>query len=439
MNEDIITLHVKNFRAIHEANIKINGITVVAGLNGCGKSTLSKLLYYVFKIANDFSQSVSKEINKELSKFSSAVSYLSDSMRTNTQLLVSIHRRLFEFQEAENLSKERNILDFLDWLEDKIKEDKSSINIKKHQLERSAIIFKDIFKNDTSIKSYMDDLVHAEDWSPFINVLKEYIKNLYHRSGQHLITKPRLYLDREIREIFHTPDLPELLEVSEFSELIISKNRTMQTPFSISNVIYIDTPMLLGNGEIPYWRDVNLKLSHQDNTINNSSNQNIESLILNDVLGGNATIEYNDELGYFVFITKQGIEIDLRDCATGIKSFAIINFLLKNKSINDKTLLILDEPEAHLHPQWIVEYGRMLTLINKHIGAKIFVATHSPDMIQSLKYIPKRENVGNNVNFYLAKKTLNLQFDFKNLGNNISEIFDSFNISYEKLEQYGED
>ena len=44
MSQDIIKLHVKNFRAIHEASIKINGITVVAGLNGCGKSTLSKLL-----------------------------------------------------------------------------------------------------------------------------------------------------------------------------------------------------------------------------------------------------------------------------------------------------------------------------------------------------------------------------------------------------------
>ena len=81
----------------------------------------------------------------------------------------------------------------------------------------------------------------------------------------------------------------------------------------------------------------------------------------------------------------------------------------------------------------------MLTLINKYIGAKIFVATHSPDMVQSLKYIPKKEGIEDKVNFYLAKQVSNLQFDFKDLGDNISEIFDSFNISYEKLEQYGED
>lgn len=45
----LINLEVQQFRAIQNANIDLNGITVVAGENGCGKSTLSKLLYNTIK------------------------------------------------------------------------------------------------------------------------------------------------------------------------------------------------------------------------------------------------------------------------------------------------------------------------------------------------------------------------------------------------------
>ena len=45
-------MQVKDFRAIHHADILLNGITVIAGINGSGKSTLSKLLYSAFENTN---------------------------------------------------------------------------------------------------------------------------------------------------------------------------------------------------------------------------------------------------------------------------------------------------------------------------------------------------------------------------------------------------
>lgn len=43
-----LKISVQDFRAIHRADIDLNGITVIAGVNGSGKSTLSRLLYTIF-------------------------------------------------------------------------------------------------------------------------------------------------------------------------------------------------------------------------------------------------------------------------------------------------------------------------------------------------------------------------------------------------------
>ena len=45
MNNPNILLNISDFRAISEASIALNGMTVVSGINGCGKSTISKSLY----------------------------------------------------------------------------------------------------------------------------------------------------------------------------------------------------------------------------------------------------------------------------------------------------------------------------------------------------------------------------------------------------------
>ncbi len=44
------------------------------------KVLLSKLLYYVFKVTNDFEQSVTKEVGEKLNKLGSAVMYLSNAI-----------------------------------------------------------------------------------------------------------------------------------------------------------------------------------------------------------------------------------------------------------------------------------------------------------------------------------------------------------------------
>ena len=45
---------IENYHAIGHADIDIDGITVIAGSNGCGKSTLSRWLYYILNIIEDY-------------------------------------------------------------------------------------------------------------------------------------------------------------------------------------------------------------------------------------------------------------------------------------------------------------------------------------------------------------------------------------------------
>ena len=102
--------------------------------------------------------------------------------------------------------------------------------------------------------------------------------------------------------------------------------------------------------------------------------------------------------------------------------------------------MIIDEPEAHLHPQWIVEFARLLVLLNKEIGLKIMVASHDPDMVSAIRYVSEAEGTLDNTNFYIAEQNGNSQtYTYKDLGNDIEPIFVSFNKSYELIEKYGVD
>ena len=104
------------------------------------------------------------------------------------------------------------------------------------------------------------------------------------------------------------------------------------------------------------------------------------------------------------------------------------------------TLLIIDEPEAHLHPQWIVEYAKLLVLLNKKIGMKILISSHNPDMVSAIQSISKKEDIIDSVHFYIAKKNNEegFKYTYKDLGTEIGDIFKSFNIALSRIQMYGE-
>ena len=75
-----------------------------------------------------------------------------------------------------------------------------------------------------------------------------------------------------------------------------------------------------------------------------------------------------------------------------------------NGHLDKKTLVILDEPESHLHPEWINKFAEVLAVMIKEIGIHVLITTHSPNLLLALNVYAHEINIENHSHFYLAKK-----------------------------------
>ena len=120
-------------------------------------------------------------------------------------------------------------------------------------------------------------------------------------------------------------------------------------------------------------------------------------LKLSDIVGGR--IKYLKKEKDFAYITENGQKYSSINTATGIKAFGIIQMLLKSDLIDERSLLILDEPEVHLHPKWQIKYAEfIIELVRNNIN--VLVTSHSPYMLEALQRYSEKSKVSSN--FYLA-------------------------------------
>ncbi|MCD8178241.1 MAG: AAA family ATPase [Tannerellaceae bacterium] len=100
MKVNQLRLKIANFRAIKEADILLNGITVVAGENGCGKSTLSQFLYYIFYLSNDYDEIISSDLDERLLKYHGILDSFKNVLYNKTGDKELLHLRIADLDEA---------------------------------------------------------------------------------------------------------------------------------------------------------------------------------------------------------------------------------------------------------------------------------------------------------------------------------------------------
>jgi len=114
-----------------------------------------------------------------------------------------------------------------------------------------------------------------------------------------------------------------------------------------------------------------------------------------------------------------------------MRSEAVQYLLIQKDILNQNTLLILDEPEVHLHPTWQVKFAEILVLLSKEFAIPIVLTSHSPYFIEALEAYTKKYKYENSTNFYFAKKNegglsskiIDVTEDIMPILNSISEAF----------------
>ena len=154
-------------------------------------------------------------------------------------------------------------------------------------------------------------------------------------------------------------------------------------------------------------------------------------LIIKQVIDGDFV--FKKEEGCFVY-RKSGDEFNIKNVAEGIKAFAFIKILLESRFIQKDSILIIDEPEVHLHPQWQMYYAELLVRLVNELGIKVVINSHSTYMIEAFKVYSDHYGISDITNFYLLTKNDGFS-ETKLVNNKLSSIYEELSEPYSRLDE----
>lgn len=429
---------------ISHANIRLHGITVLAGENGSGKSTVARWLNASLFVMNRYEHLVEEDGKRDIL----------DKLRDL--------RRALPFG-VEEFAALRSKLDDVDYFSSKT--DRMSFYELLGYYMSSVQEFCGALLSKSDISSVADDEFHydtkrinaffgirakkGEEYADTVRRLREKLEN---DATQIVAEAERKKTERTADNfsVYMTRLLSDEEGLSRNVEIGFSEDGQnlmlddFKMPLAIKRALYLDTRRLCDYLKPQHAGQIDRYL-RKTSPITLSAKAKVIIRVLQLLIGGEVNFKarlLNKTIEGFRFVTHEGLDIPLQNAATGVISFSIILRLLQNGWLDSSTMLIIDEPEGHLHPQWIVEYARLLVRLHKHLGVKVMVSSHNPDMVAAIQSISRKEKVLDRTLFYLAErddKEGMPTYHTKDLGHEIGEIFDSFNIALDRIGQYGQE
>ncbi len=397
-------LKLRNILKVESADIELGGLTVITGVNDSGKSTVGKVLFSVLKSANNVRQVDKMEIIRVVRRQLFTIRRLLSRYDDNILLLQDLQALSVDLVE-KNLPVES----FVNFVEDEIR--KYDLSSRLSVMLRNALSqiqqgISDLDNPEYAVKRLFDAITRSEFMEPLNSYGAQYSMIHFHDD-----TTGADGSDIKL----------------EFNDGRLS-GIDLSGIFSIEDITYIESPVYLHilntlrasvfapvesmNGISYPWqrRNIPYHLTDMAEKILTSSDDFLDlygdddnDLQLDEISGlidGVFTLNEENKQLYF---ERDGNAVPTVSVASGIKSFGVLMRLMNTANISTSKMLVLDEPEIHLHPEWQIAFCKLIIeLVAK--GIPVVVSSHSPYFIQGLRYFAAAKDVEKEVKYYMARK-----------------------------------
>ena len=408
-------LSIKNIGKIKEANVEINGITVIAGENNTGKSTIGKSLYAIFCSFYDIEEKIEIERKNSVRRLVSRIPIMIDT-------------------------------DFLDYEipDDYVGKVSDDILLCRERILSNEIDIKDIFVD--SLECGVEEGIEIDD--DFISELAIRLKEVLSVTKEDLL---KLVLEKrliqefygQVSNIFTENEGSIILGIKNDDISVSIKNNTITNISNKKNIslhteaIYIDDPFILDDISAVFFNRkyrrgfdhrtaLKYKLKSREN-----SNTLVDEIIAKDKLQGiydkintvcSGEVMEDGNIGLIYRRKNTDKDLNVENLSTGLKTFVILKMLLEKGIIERNGTFILDEPEIHLHPEWQLLFAEIIVLIQKEFGVHILLNTHSPYFLNAIEVYSVKYGINSKCKYYLARTENDLSV-IEDVTNNIEKIY----------------
>lgn len=409
-------LKLQNIGIIEEADINVDGITLIAGQNDSGKSTIGKVLYSVVKGFNLPENLFHEKRNRMISYY--------------YQDILKELKKNWSEDITEYLTKEINN-DWIDQIEELIQKDSIPEEIKKPILNKIFYLKSHFEKQYNTIKQKQEEI---ELW------LRSEITILHN-----VFDVPKKEFKIELEDLLGNAIIEDRFKNISTENVYISLSDNLETYYK--ETYYIESPLIIDEQLqrfVGKYDTQGYNRSRQEELAKSLSNPTQTNTLdyseiykeISKIINGEITIDLLEGVRY----KKNNQDIAIKNTAVGIKSFGLIQLLLKNNRLNNRTLLIIDEPEVHLHPTWQVKYAEILVTLSKEFDIPMVLTSHSPYFIEALEAFVKKHNYEKSTNFYFAEKNEDgLSAKIIDVTKNISPILSSISEAFYTIQDLNDE